>query len=72
MADIGFPDSAEDIVSPNHSAPQDTAVDVTSHWGALAQVLSFFGQRLLYSILVLLAVIFLTYIGLSMDGGTVF
>jgi len=72
MADIGFPDSAESIIPPNHSAPQDTVVDVTSHWGALAQVLYFFGQRLLYSILVLLAIIFLTYFGLSMAGGTGF
>ncbi len=72
MADIGFPESAESALPPNHSAPQDTAVDVTSHWGTLVQVLSFFGQRLLYSILVLLAIIFLTYFGLSMAGGTGF
>jgi peptide/nickel transport system permease protein len=72
MSDIGFSDSVESIIPPNHSAPQDTTVEVTSHWGALAQVLYFFGQRLLYSILVLLAIIFLTYFGLSMAGGTDF
>lgn len=72
MTDIGYPDSAESILPPNHSAPQDTSGIATPQWSAIIQVLYFLGQRLLYSIFVLLAIIFLTYFGLSMARGTGF
>ena len=63
MSDIGFPDSAESIIPPNQSAPRDIDIETTSNLGAVAQVLYFLGQRLLYSLLVLLAIIFLVELG---------
>ncbi|UCC50389.1 MAG: ABC transporter permease subunit [Anaerolineaceae bacterium] len=72
MTELGFPDSAESMYPPGHSEPRETAVGEDSHWGAFAQFLLFLGQRLLYSALVLLAIIFLTYFGLTMARGTSF
>ena len=67
MADIGYSDTTEKYGKED---PRDTAVGATSQWGAVGQFLIFLGQRLLYSALVLLAVIFLTYFGLELAGGT--
>ena len=72
MADVGFQESPEIIVPPNHSPSQERNIDQSSSLGAFAQVLYFIFQRLLYSVAVLLAVIFVTYLGLSMARGTGF
>ncbi len=69
MAEIGFKDSAEGVVPPRNNTPDDITTVGSSNWGAVAQVAYFLGQRLVYSILVLLAVILLTYFGLSMARG---
>ncbi len=70
MTDIGFTDSAEGVVPPRNSAPGDRSQTSETHWGVLAKVLYFIAQRLFYGIIVLLAVIFLTYLGLSLARGT--
>lgn len=72
MTDIGFEELTAETASPNNSAPQEQVVEPESRWSHLAKILYFLGQRLLYSVLVLLVIIFLTYFGLSMAHGSAF
>lgn len=64
MTEIGLSESTES------AGRQESTVDQTSHLETVSRILLFMGQQLLYSALILLAVIYLTYLGLSMAGGT--
>ncbi len=64
MADIRVSDSAEGV-----SKQQETGDKYGGYLETGAHFLVFLGQQLLYSAIILLAVIFLTYFGLSMAGG---
>ncbi|MDX1418262.1 MAG: ABC transporter permease subunit, partial [Candidatus Promineifilaceae bacterium] len=72
MADIGYTESDERFGQHNHEGPTESAARTSSTSGAVGRFLIFLGQRLLYSALVLLAIIFLTYFGLEMAGGAGF
>ncbi len=72
MADIGYSDFEERLPRSGEPGPREQVAGSTRNWGAAAQFLIFLGRRLLYSAIILFFVIFLTYFGLEMVGGSSF
>ena len=72
MADFGYLDRTDNYPRSNNPEPLETSVDRRARLGSASQFFLFLGKRLLYSAFILLAVIFLTYFGLEMAGGTSF
>lgn len=72
MADIGYSDFDERLPHPGKPEPQEQTIATERKWGAFGHFLIFLGQRLLYSAVILFFVIFLTYFGLEMAGGSSF
>lgn len=72
MTDIGFQELQDKFPQSEQPDPLNQTVGSQRQFGAVWQFILFLGQRLLYSAAILLAVIFLTYFGLQMAGGTSF
>ncbi len=71
MAEIDFQNSPNGTIPPGYSESEESPAGLRPHLQALSQFLLFLGRQLLYSALILLAVIFLTYFGLSLaEGGS--
>ena len=69
MAEAGYQDAQAANTPPDESAAQQ-APGQASPLEAILKFLLFVGRQLLISALILLAVIFFTYLGLSLAGGT--
>ncbi len=72
MTDSKLSQTIRNSVSPGESPCARTAVSPASLWKAASGILAFVIERLAFGILVLLFIIFLSYLGLDMAGGAEF
>jgi len=72
MTDSGLCQAIQDSASPGKPPRSTTTVPPATPWKAAVGTLPFVTQRLAFGVLVLLSIIFLSYLGLDMAGGAEF
>ncbi|MCP4541386.1 MAG: ABC transporter permease subunit [Chloroflexi bacterium] len=72
MTDSTLSQTIHTTADPDESPHFETAISPASLWKAVSGILAFVAERLTFGILVLLSIIFLSYLGLDMARGTEF